>query len=281
VTHWDAVLEGDADATSFVQSVLTALPREPDELNVQLLLDLLEQAYWRFLSSPGRVAVAHDIEVLLWSELERAETSSRKATYFESLTSIALTPETLDRLEGVWSGAHELPGLPLGEQRLTALAEALALRNVPAAKEILHRQLERIENPDRRARFAFVVPALSAETAARDSVFTSFRDPANREHEPWVLSAMAYLNHPLRADHAVRYVRPALDLLEEIQRTGDIFFPLRWLHATLDGHATREAADIVRAFLAEHPDYPARLRGKILQAADGLFRTAALRTAHE
>jgi aminopeptidase N len=281
VTRWDAVLEGDTDATSFVQSVLAALPQEPDELNVQLLLQLLEQAYWRYLTPADRLAAAHDIEAVLWSEMERAATSSRKATYFESLTSVAYTPGTLDRLEAAWRGAHQLHGLPLGERRLTALAEALALRNVPASNQILSRQLARIENSDRRARFAFVVPALSADAAVRDSVFASFRDPANREREPWVLSAMAYVNHPVHADHAIRYVRPALELVEEIQRTGDIFFPLRWLHATLDGHATREAADIVRDFLAENPDYPARLRNKILQAADGLFRAAALRASYD
>jgi aminopeptidase N len=281
VTYWDAMIEGETDATSFVHSVLAALPQEPDELNVQLLLQLLEQAYWRYLSRAERLAAAHDIEALLWSEMERAETPSRKATYFESLISVAYTPGTLDRLEAAWRGAHQLHGLPLGERRLTALAEALALRNVPASNQILSRQHQRIENPDRRARFAFVVPALSDDAAVRDSVFASFRDFANREHEPWVLSAMAYLNHPLHADHALRYVRPALELVEEIQHTGDIFFPLRWLHATLDGHATPEAAAIVRDFLMEKPDYPVRLRAKILQAADGLFRASAVRASHE
>jgi len=61
-------------------------------------------------------------------------------------------------------------------------------------------------------------------------------------------------------------------LVEEIQRTGDIFFPLRWLNATLDGHRSADAAQIVREFLAERPDLPPRLRGKVLQAADDLFR---------
>jgi aminopeptidase N len=68
----------------------------------------------------------------------------------------------------------------------------------------------------------------------------------------------------------------ALDLTEAIQQTGDIFFPLRWLNATLDGHQSAAAADIVQGFLDEHPDYPPRLRGKLLQAADDLFRSARI-----
>lgn len=32
-------------------------------------------------------------------------------------------------------------------------------------------------------------------------------------------------NHPLREKHAVKYLRPGLEVLQEVQRTGDIFFP--------------------------------------------------------
>jgi aminopeptidase N len=119
------------------------------------------------------------------------------------------------------------------------------------------------------------MPALSADTAERDAFFESLRDPANREHEPWVLEALGYLHHPLRSARAERYILPSLDMVEEIQRTGDIFFPLGWLSATLDGHNTPTAAAIVQEFLDAHPDLPERLRGKVLQAGDGLLRSAA------
>jgi aminopeptidase N len=82
------------------------------------------------------------------------------------------------------------------------------------------------------------------------------------------------LNHPLRAAHGQRFVRPALDLLHEIQQTGDIFFPTRWMESTLYGHRAPEVAGIVRQFLSEQPAYPERLRRTILSAADELFRSA-------
>jgi aminopeptidase N len=94
-----------------------------------------------------------------------------------------------------------------------------------------------------------------------------------------VLDAVGYLNHPLRAEASRHLLRPSLDLVLEIQQTGDIFFPLRWMNAVLDGHQSAEAAGIVRTFLAEHPAYPARLGGKLLQAADGLFRAARITAA--
>ena len=75
-------------------------------------------------------------------------------------------------------------------------------------------------------------------------------------------------------------MKPALDLLREVQRTGDIFFPKYWMDATLGGYNTRSTAEVVRAFLAGKEDYPIRLRRIILQSADELFRAeAALKQA--
>ena len=67
-----------------------------------------------------------------------------------------------------------------------------------------------------------------------------------------------------------------LDLLmAEIQRTGDIFFPKRWMDATLSGYQSPEAAAIVTKYLEQVPrEYPERLRRVILSSADDLFRAA-------
>jgi aminopeptidase N len=68
-------------------------------------------------------------------------------------------------------------------------------------------------------------------------------------------------------------------LLEEIQRTGDIFFPAHWMAAVLGGHRSESAAAIVRDFLRERPTYPVHLRRIVLQSADNLFRAVALNSA--
>ena len=73
-----------------------------------------------------------------------------------------------------------------------------------------------------------------------------------------------------------RFIRPGLDLLADIQRTGDIFFPSNWTSSLLWGHRSPRAAATVRDFLAEELQYPERLRWTILSAADDLFRAAAL-----
>ena len=119
----------------------------------------------------------------------------------------------------------------------------------------------------------FVIPSLSNTERERDAFFESLKKPENREKEAWVLDALTYLHHPLRQKSAIKYLRPSLDLLQEIQLTGDIFFPTRWLHNTFSGHSSKEAAEIANAFLKEHPNYPYFLKNKILQATDMLNRS--------
>jgi aminopeptidase N len=87
------------------------------------------------------------------------------------------------------------------------------------------------------------------------------------------VDGLRFLHHPLRSASAVKYIDPGLNLLWDIQQTGDIFFPTRWMEATLRGHRSAEAAAVVLAFLDRAPgSYPDRLRGIILSSADDLFR---------
>jgi aminopeptidase N len=85
----------------------------------------------------------------------------------------------------------------------------------------------------------------------------------------------------LREADALHFIRPSLELLPEVQRTGDIFFPQRWMDAALWGHRSPAAARIVRDFLSRHsgtgrPDLVQRLQWTVLTAADDLFRVSAL-----
>ncbi|RYF77713.1 MAG: aminopeptidase, partial [Cytophagaceae bacterium] len=157
----------------------------------------------------------------------------------------------------------------------TSLALALAVRDYPA-DGLLQQQLVRIKNPDRKKRLQFMMPALSPDKQTRDAFFTSLSNATNREREAYVTAALGYLHHPLRASTSSNYIKPSLDLLEDIQRTGDIFFPESWLRSTLSNYQTPEAVSIVRDFLTEHPTYNPRLKAKLLQAADGSFRAAKL-----
>ena len=191
---------------------------------------------------------------------------------FKLYQNTALSQQAQDRLYEIWQEEKAPAGVTLTEDDYTSLALALAVRDYPAPA-LLEQQLSRIKNPDRQKRLRFMMPALSAEVAVRDAFFASLKEEQNREREAWVAAALGYLHHPLRAATSQKYLRESLDLLEEIQRTGDSFFPSAWLNATLGSYQSPEAERIVRDFLEPHPDYNPRLKAKLLQAADGLFRS--------
>ena len=255
---------------------LRTLPHENTEQNVQLIVNYLSDAFWMFLSDSARHEVAPAVEQTLRAGLDRAESSSLKSTYFSAFRSIVTTPDGVAFLQRVWRRQEKIAGLTLAETDEASMALDLAVRSVPASAAILEEQRQRFMNPDRKARFEFVMPALSDHQETRDAWFQNLMDLKNRRREPWVTEGLRYLNHPLRAGHSEKYVRSALDMLQEIQRTGDIFFPKNWMDAVLAGHNSRTAAETVRAFLNENQNYPIRLRRIILQSADDLFRAAEI-----
>ena len=275
VTLWDALLDARVQPDALLDLAMRSLPRESDEQMTSRILGYAANTWWRFLDQPQRMTRAARFESLLREGLASAKTPSQKASWFGTLRNISLTPGTVTWLRQVWEKKETVQGLPLAEADYTSLALDLAVRQVDGWTDILKTQLTRIENPDRKGRFQFVMPALSADPAERDRWFQSLKDVNNRRREPWVLEGLNYLHHPLRADASKQYVRPSLELLWDIQKTGDIFFPNNWLDATLGGYQTKEVADTVRDFLKSLPaNYPDRLRNITLQSADELYRAA-------
>jgi aminopeptidase N len=276
VTLWEELLDRRVRPGDFMDAALEGLPTESTEQNVQLVLGYVGEMFWTFLTPSERQAIAPRLEEALRAGVVRSNSSTMKATYFSAFRSIVTTPGGISFLERVWRRQEKIPGLTLAEPDEATMALELAVRSVPGARDILEQQRGRFMNPDRKARFEFVMPALSDDQTARDRFFENLKDAKNRAHEPWVLEGLRYLNHPLRGAGSEKYVRPGLELLREIQRTGDIFFPRNWMDVLLASRNSRSVADTVRAFLAEQQDYPIRLRRTILRSADELFRAAEI-----
>ncbi|MFD2933138.1 M1 family metallopeptidase [Spirosoma flavum] len=251
------------------------LSHEPEELNLRLLTSQLSDIIWTLTKPEARTVLVASVEQETWRAMEQETAAGKKKLLFRLYQNIALSTEARDRLYAIWNDQKAPAGVTLTEDDYTSLALALAIRDYPV-EGILTKQLTRIKNPDRRKRLEFMMPALSSNGAERDAFFASMASETNREHEAWVTAALGYLHHPLRMETSAKYLPKSLDLLEEIQRTGDIFFPESWLRSILSSYQTPETAQLVRKFLADRPDYNARLRAKLLQAADGTFRASKL-----
>ena len=188
------------------------------------------------------------------------------------MMNLADSPEDCNRLYGIWEQQKPYPGLTLSENDYTSLAYQLMLRFPDRYEELCRIQRSRITHPDRIATFDFVCRAAAPAREQREAFFNSLLQAENRRPESRVLSALDLLCHPLRGEEAASYIAPALEILPEIQRTGDIFFPASWCKRILGPQTSLEAQKEVEAFLASHESMHPLLKTKILQAAGYLLQ---------
>ena len=252
------------------------LVQEKEELNLKLLCSYLNTIYWEFISINERNELSTSIEKSIRAAIRSQSSPNNKKVLFRTYQDTFLSQEARNELYGIWSKQKQVPdGVKLNEDDYTSLAFNIALRE-PNNSNILNEQLKRITNVDRIKRFEFIMPAISSDPLERDSFFKSLELKSNRDKESNVATALYYLHHPLRQPESEKYLKKSLEMLEEIQSTGDIFFPQNWLQSIFTYYQSPSAAKIVRDFIKGRPEYNPKLKAKILQTADNLFKAEKL-----
>lgn len=265
----EGLLAGNIAPERFFASVTAALPAETNfQIFRQALACSESCARLFFRDDPVR---SGRLESVLFDMAKFDDDPQRRTAAVQSYIRAASTPEAVAELYRMWAEDDYAGKFGLSESDLVSISYELAVRYPEDAEWITGRQLERITNPDRRAEYEFVSRAVSASDAGRDAFFADLLDARNRGVEPWAARALRLLNHPVREAQAVKYIRPGLEALREVQRTGDIFFPANWLAALLGGHSSVEALREVESFLHENPRYPNLLAGKVRLKADHLY----------
>lgn len=280
VALYEQMLEDGANVPPLghAQFLMTKLARETNELLIGTMLSQLTQIYHQFLVEEDQMRLLPGIEALLWTAAQDgSRPSSTRKQYFSSALNIAETPELLSELTQIARGELVLDGMRFSVREQITQFETLSVKQPDLARSLVSELRTRLENPDAVRRLDFLTPVLLPDTAGHDTFFESLKQEENRRVESWVLDALRYLHHPSRIEYSQRYVEDSLKLVEEIQKTGDIFFPARWLASSLGPHYDPAVARTVRTFLANRPAYNAQLRLKILQAADPVFRAQTIR----
>ena len=194
----------------------------------------------------------------------QCEDKSLRRRLLQGLTTRAVSPAIVDTIYKIWETAdHEV----FNDRDYMGMAYHLALMMPDQCNKIISTQRQRLKNADLIKEFDFVSRGCTPDTNGQQRLFESLLLKENRAIEPYASALLSLLNDPLREPFSNRYILPALEKLEEVQQTGDIFFPLNWCQALLSGHRSEEARQLVRQFLQTHPAYPENLKGKLLQAA--------------
>ena len=275
LNSYENVILGKINGLDTYQSFLKGIEIESNEIILGLLIKQTLALFWNNLNSEQRTEQLPKLEKILLNRLYSDAPKNIKKTIFNAYRSIAYSQEGQETLYRIWNGENQINNLSLNQDDISRLAQTLSLYDHPNALAILSQAKAKLTNPDKRERFEFLEPALSNNLETRSTFFESFRNPKNRVKESWVQTAAAYIHHPLRQKESIRSLKISLELLEEIQQTGDIFFPKRWLDATIGLYSSEEAYALVIKYLEVYPDIDANLKRKLLQVSDKLYRKHA------
>ena len=263
MTLYENVWHRSLSADKFLSWICSALRGEAD--------NLIRSAMMSYGTSAARwCGGSTEFEDLLKAiSADASEDHEFRLLAFRTLEGISTSYD--DELFRIWSSQEPYGGLRLGEADYTSLAYQLMIRFPSMAPDVRSEQLSRISNPDRKEAFEYVSRACSASQEERDSFFNTLLSSETRGPEARVTQALRLLNSPLREAESLRYIRPALEALPDIQRTGDIFFPANWCSALLSGHYSPEAAAEVRTFVDSASVKPL-LMTKVLQRGGWLLQ---------
>ena len=248
-------------ARTWLDFLISYIPREKNYLIASTLNG--------YLTKPMLEMGTAEDEARLWEIASTCENTSLSRRLKMALAHVMRSGEVCAVMYDMWLNKSDKM---LNESDAMTLAYELAVRYPERYNEIYTTQLERITNADRRNQFEYIMRGTHPDAKVRDALFESLMEPENRRIEPWTATLLGYLNHHLRQEEAVKYIYRGLEEIEEVQRTGDIFFPRNWAGALLGGHTSDEAKAEVERFLSDHSDLHNLLRNKILQAADMRLR---------
>jgi aminopeptidase N len=267
-------LHGNTTGKDYYSFLLMAIEHESNQLLQNYLLENL--SIWALnFSDYAKNDIYHEqVDNLLWNKAITLPASSASA-FFEMWLKLTRLPQSGPKMRGIYEGRVMIGNLKLTDQQYTQLVLEMILRD-PLNYEVVEKELTRIGNPDRISRFEFVLPAVSSVREKRDAFFSRLTYPAHRNPEPWVIDALYFLHHPLHKGQGLAYIPTSLEMLTEIQLTGDIFFPQNWLNAILQGYSNPEVALMIDDYLANQKTLSDNLKLKLLQSSDLLYRSAKI-----
>ena len=249
INLYENVLNGNIPILDAYHVFLESIVVERNELIMNYLSGRIKNLFWTFLTKNERIEVLEKCEKTVLDLLEANILPNKKRILFKLYQSIAFSSQGKENLYKIWDRSLKFQSLKLNETDYTSLAMRLAIFKHENSEDILNTQAINITNKDRLSRFMWLLPSLSQDISIRDAFMDSLKKVKNREKESWVVMALNNIHHPLRHESSTKHIKLCLELLEEIQLTGDIFFPKNWLLNSIGNYSSKEALVILKDFL--------------------------------
>ena len=210
-----------------------------------------------------------DTECRLSDLMENHGLQSVRQTLLRQLSLHAVSPTVVDKMDEIWK---KQSAAFLNPRDYMRMAYHLAIMRPQQWQQILDEQRGRLNNEDQRREFDFISRACNPDTQVQQQLFNELLRAENSRVEPWARDMLALLNDPTREPFSNRYIVPGLNALEDVQRTGDIFFPGYWLSGLLFGHHSDEVQTLVKQWIDSHPNLEPALMNKLKENAYWILR---------
>ncbi|MGI8508479.1 MAG: M1 family metallopeptidase [Gemmatimonadaceae bacterium] len=272
---WELVRRGAMRPTEYLAIADRELPQDADEQIVAAQLAHVSRAARAYLSPEDAEAVSPTIEATLRRVADdSARTFGIRKANLDALVRIARTPASLSYLDALLDSASAA-GAPLRAPTRWAIVTRLLATNSPDGARRFTTE-SRSDSTSEGKRYAFIAGAARPDSATKHAYFTRYlSDPTL--NEDWATASLGAFNELNQQQLTLSYLKPALDTLPWLQHNRRIFFIGSWLDGFLGGQTSAEGLRIVRSFLAQRTDLGGDLHAKILQTADELERTVAIR----
>lgn len=272
---WETVRDAEWSPEAFIADALTTLPHERDARVLQAQLGRLQTALRWYVAPARRPAVAAPVEAAVLAAIDTAPDSGTRILLQRAFLGLATTPSALDTIEAWLDGTRVIPDVQPASRDRFRMIQRLIVADRPGAVARLEAQALADATDDGR-RMAYATAA--ARHDAKHALFDSWLpDAAGSPPEAWIEDALGAFNGVEQQAATGRYLPAALDAVSGLRRTHRIFFVDRWLEAFIGGQDSAAALEVVEAFAAD-PALAPDLRRKVLEAADALQRTVAIRT---
>ncbi len=267
---YNTLREAKLDPRRYLDVAIRLLERERDPETHSWLLGTVATTMGRYLPRDEAKAARTRVAEFLLPQLQHGLPGLELQT-MRFLVRHCATRDVQLATRGVLDGETEVPGLELGRRDRFLLASAmLACGHV----DLLLQEKVNTRGQD-CGKEIFMAHAAADDPAAKKQYFELYQK-LNEPPEQWMQDSLSFFHWPGQSGHTLRYLRPALDMVEWVKANRRIFFMPAWIDAFVNGHSSPEALEIVRTFLNEE-QLPDDIRRKVLQSLDGLERAVRIR----
>ncbi|WP_082026548.1 M1 family aminopeptidase [Flammeovirga sp. OC4] len=268
-TLWENFLRDNLYLDGYINFIWERMILEENLLLKKQLLGQFDQLYWYYITETERKNISKAYFHFLEKQIKESKEKALQSFYFNVIKILQHQEEQFDYLNTFLTSKNTTP--TLNDRERINLLMKLRLENRHQSNVAVEAVKSALSSNYYKEYLEFISPASSNNEIEKDAFFEGLKEVGNRSNEPWVESALRLLNHPLNAKHSLKYVRPTLELLPEIQKTGDIFFPYNYLKSTIGKRKEQQTIDWVNSYL-EKNNIDIKLKNKILQNLDPVIR---------